>query len=185
MKAGQSAVSGLRAGRSGPWAVLCSIILALLVAPLAFGVGEGDPITGGERNPSANQTQELNEETEIIANNDTYGTRQSNKSDNGGGAIYGCRSGAGGTPADNRPCLRSNNLSEGLAFEAETNGNLGGTIIVGEGGRQAVPLTTNATGTATGFNSDEVDGMDAQEIIAVAVQQANANVQPQYRQPGN
>jgi hypothetical protein len=81
--------------------------------------------------------------------------------------------------------VRSNNLSEGLAFEAETNGNLGGTIVVDEGGRQAVPLVTNATGTATGFNADEVDGMDAQEIIAVAVQRANANVQPQYRQPGN
>jgi hypothetical protein len=48
-----------------------------------------------------------------------------------------------------------------------------------------VPLTTNATGLATNFNADEVDGLDAEEIIAIAVQRANANVQPEYRQPGN
>ena len=60
-----------------------------MIAPLAVGAGEGDPVTGGERNPNANQTERLEQETEIIAETgrDTYGTRQSNTGE-GGGAIY-------------------------------------------------------------------------------------------------
>ena len=76
-------------------AALGATTLALLSAPLALGAGEGGPLSGGERNPSANASVEYNSETQIIANNQTYGTRQSNKSSSGGGAIYGCRSRAG------------------------------------------------------------------------------------------
>ncbi|HYF27313.1 MAG TPA: hypothetical protein VD931_16325, partial [Baekduia sp.] len=120
---------------------------------------------GGVRNPSANETQALTRETEIIANTSTYGTRQSNKSDNGGGAIYGCRSGAGGTAAKNEPCVRANNLSSGLAFEFESDGNLIGTFTVAKPGDEARPFTTNATGVATGLNADRVDGADLAEIV--------------------
>ena len=56
-------------------------------------------------------------ETQIIANVKSYGTRQSNKSATGGGAIYGCRSGAGGTEKGNAPCVRASNLANGRAFE--------------------------------------------------------------------
>ena len=57
----------------------------------------------GKRNPSNNPSLALSTETEIIANNSTYGTRQSNKKDgDGGGAIYGCRSSLG-----NEPCVRA------------------------------------------------------------------------------
>ena len=67
----------------------------------------------------------LNAETQIIANNGTYGTRQSNKKDgDGGGAIYGCRSNAGSRPVHQR----SNNLKGGRAFEFETVGKEGGEI---------------------------------------------------------
>ncbi len=165
-----------------------------MVAPLAMGAGEGDPIIGGERNPSSNQTQELSEETEIIANTpvDSYGTRQSNKG-KGGGAIYGCRAdldpNALGDPKRTTPCLRVNNLEGGEAFQYTTEGPLAGVIQSGDNLAQpnpnAKPLITNATGVANGFNADDVDGMDAQEIIAEAVRQSNANVQPQYRQPQN
>lgn len=165
-----------------------------MVAPLAMGAGEGDPIIGGERNPSSNQTQELSEETEIIANTpvDSYGTRQSNKG-KGGGAIYGCRAdldpNALGDPKRTTPCLRVNNLEGGEAFQYTTEGPLAGVIQSGNNLAQpnpnAKPLITNATGVANGFNADDVDGMDAQEIIAEAVRQSNANVQPQYRQPQN
>ena len=136
-------------------------ILALAVTPMAFATGEGDPLEGGVRNPGANQTEELTRETEIIANTDSYGTRQSNKSDNGGGAIYGCRSGPGGSPANQEPCIRANNLRTGAAFEFETNGLVGGGIAVGQGGDNTRPFVTNATGVATGLNADEVDGRDA------------------------
>src|SRR6059058_5931513 len=114
------------------WIIAGAALLAVCVAPFALAAGEGRPITGGARNPSSNASQSYTRETQIIANNSTYGTRQSNKSDNGGGAIYGCRSGEGGTPKANRPCIRSNNLSQGLAFEFATGGVVGGTIEVGK-----------------------------------------------------
>ena len=141
--------------------VVAAGILALAVTPMAFATGEGDPLEGGVRNPGANQTEELTRETEIIANTNSYGTRQSNKSDNGGGAIYGCRSGPGGSPANNEPCIRANNLRTGAAFEFETNGLVGGGIAVGQGGDNTRPFVTNATGVATGLNADRVDGRDA------------------------
>jgi hypothetical protein len=156
--------------------VLTGAVLALLVgAPLAIAAGPSGPLDGGARNPSANQSQEYTNETQIIADNGTYGTRQSNKSDNGGGAIYGCRSGAGGTPKGNEPCIRSNNLSTGLAFEFETGGLLGGTITVGNGGDNAVPFTTNATGVATGLNADRVDGKQASDFLATSGKAADAD----------
>lgn len=136
-------------------------LLALTLTSLAAG-GSGDALREGQRNP---MTGDATGETQIISDTEEYSTRQSNKSDNGGGAIYGCRSGAGGTPTGNEPCLRSNNLSSGMAFELNaTNGALGGTINVGEGGDGTVPFTTNATGVATGLNADRVDGMDAEAL---------------------
>jgi hypothetical protein len=146
-------------------ALLTLGLLAMLSAPLAMAAGEGRPLDGGARNPSSNPALDYTRETQIIADTSTYGTRQSNKSDNGGGAIYGCRSKAGGTPANNEPCLRVNNLSDGYAFEFQSsNGVLGGTITVGKGGDNAKPFTTNATGVATGLNADEVDGKSAEDL---------------------
>ncbi len=142
-------------------------LIVLMSSSLALGAGEGGPLNGGTRNPSSNASVEYTRETQIIANSSTYGTRQSNKSNNGGGAIYGCRSLPGGTPSHNEPCIRSNNLSTGLAFELETNGTIGGTIRTkpGDGSR---PFVTNATGVATGLNADRVDGKNASELIKAA-----------------
>ena len=144
--------------------LVATFALGLLVAPFASAVGEGDPILGGARNPEPDQRQELTRETEIIANVNSYGTRQSNKSNNGGGAIYGCRSGAGGTPANNEPCVRANNLSQGLAFEFAFEGPVGGTIDSRVPGDERKPFTTNATGVATGLNADRVDGLEAEQL---------------------
>ncbi len=103
----------------------------------------------------------LTTETEIIADNPTYGTRQSNKKDgDGGGAIYGCRSNPG-----NEPCIRSNNLKGGRAFEFVTVGKEAGRIEVG-GDHTGAPFTTNATGVATGLNADQVDGKSATDFAA-------------------
>jgi len=98
------------------WIAASAIVLAICVAPFAIAAGESTPVKGGARNPSNNQSQAYTKETEIIANNGTYGTRQSNKSDNGGGAIYGCRSGEGGSGKGNEPCIRAVNLAKGYAF---------------------------------------------------------------------
>lgn len=144
---------------SGRAAVVCSLILALGIPSVAVGFGEGRNLLLGKRNPSSNPSLALNTETEIIADNTTYGTRQSNKRDgDGGGAIYGCRSNPG-----NEPCIRSNNLKGGRSFEFVTIGAEGGRIEIG-GDRTGAPLTTNATGVATGFNADKVDGKDATDF---------------------
>jgi len=150
----------------GRWLFAVAVALAVLVAPFAVAAGEGDPLEGGVRNPSNNQQQALQRETEVIANTSTYGTRQSNKSNNGGGAIYGCRSGEGGSPRNNEPCIRANNLENGLAFEFESDGKVVGRIDAeGAGGDDTRPLTTNATGVATGLNADRVDGREAGQLF--------------------
>src|SRR3954451_2131283 len=147
------------------WIIASSLLLAVCIAPFAIAAGEGKPVNGGARNPSNNESQSYTRETEIIANNGTYGTRQSNKSDNGGGAIYGCRSGAGGSGKGNEPCLRASNLATGYAFEFESRGTQGGSITVGNGGDNDKPFTTNATGVADGLNADRVDGKNASDIV--------------------
>ena len=144
---------------SGRAAVVCSLILALGIPSVAVGFGEGRNLLLGKRNPSSNPGLALNSETEIIADTTTYGTRQSNKKDgDGGGAIYGCRSNLG-----NEPCIRANNLKGGRAFEFVTIGKEAGRIEIG-GDHTGAPLTTNATGVATGFNADKVDGKDAADF---------------------
>jgi hypothetical protein len=147
-------------------ALASAVLIGLIGASIAVGANEGNPLRGGARNPSANQSLEYQAETEIIADTSTYGTRQSNKSNNGGGAIYGCRAEAGGTPAHNEPCIRANNLSSGLAFEFDSNGLIAGTITTSKPGDTSKPFTTNATGVATGLNADRVDGKDAADIVA-------------------
>jgi hypothetical protein len=164
----------LPGGGQGPWILVSAVLVALVATPFAVAAGEGRPINGGARNPSANESQAYNRETEIIANTATYGTRQSNKSDNGGGAIYGCRSGAGGSGANNEPCIRANNLSAGRAFEFVTN--TGAEVgRIESSNTKAAPFTTNATGVATGLNADQVDGKSADDIRTDAVTAAQAN----------
>ena len=138
--------------------VLATGILVLGIAP--FGIAAtGDALREGVRNGTATK------ETEIVSNNATgYSTRQSNKSTTGGGAIYGCRSTAGGSAANppKNPCIRANNLSTGFAFEFNATGaESAGSITVGAGGDAKKPFTTNATGVATGLNADRVDGVEA------------------------
>jgi hypothetical protein len=147
---------------SGRAAIVCSLILAIGVPSVAMGFGEGRNLLLGKRNPSSNPSLALSTETEIIANNSTYGTRQSNKKDgDGGGAIYGCRSATG-----NEPCIKSVNLKGGRAFEFNTVGPEGGRIETGS--TTGAPFTTNATGVATGLNADRVDGKEAADFASAA-----------------
>jgi hypothetical protein len=138
-------------GSQGRWVLASAVVLALLVSPFAVGA-TGDVLREGKRNPGRGSSHK---ETEIISSVKSYGTRQSNVRDgNGGGAIYGCRSKPG-----REPCIRSNNLKDGRAFEFATGGAEGGRIEVDAANGK--PLTTNATGVATGFNADRVDSLDA------------------------
>jgi hypothetical protein len=151
---------------NGPWILASALLVALLVAPFAGAFGEGNNVRGGARNPSPDARRAYTKETEIIANVNTYGTRQSNKSNNGGGAVYGCRSAAGGTPKGNEPCVRASNLADGRAFEFNANGGTEVGAITGPA--TAAPFTTTAKGVATGLNADQVDGQSADEITAAA-----------------
>lgn len=134
------------------------VCAALLAAPVALGAGTGTPVVGGARNPSSNQSQVYGSETQIIASNDTYGTRQSNKG-SGGGAIYGCRSAPAGPP-----CVNATNLNTGAAFGFSSAGSLGGTITLKD--TAGAPLTTNATGVAKGFNANYLQGKQASDFVA-------------------
>jgi hypothetical protein len=145
----------------GPWIVVAAVLVALLVTPFALAAGENRPLRGGARNPSPNAQLSYTRETQIIANNATFGTRQSNKSTTGGGAIYGCRARTG-----TRACLRASNLSNGRAFSF--NANSGTEVGRIDGPAAAAPFTTSATGVATGLNADKVDGKDAATITADA-----------------
>ena len=152
--------------------LLASGFLAVAIAP--FGIAAtGDSLREGRRNGTTSR------ETQIVSNIGSttaltggYSTRQSNLSASGGGAIYGCRSQAGGsraTPTPQNPCVRANNLSRGLAFEFNTTiGDVVGSITAGSGGDGKKPFTTNATGVATGLNADRVDNLDAAGIVGVA-----------------
>ena len=153
----------------GKYLLAGAVVMSVLVAaPLAMGAGEGRPLDGGARNPSDDARQNYTRETEIIANVATYGTRQSNKSATGGGAIYGCRAAA--TSA--RTCVRASNLAGGQAFSfSTTGGNQVGRIE--SGNKAAAPFTTNATGVATGLNADQVDGKSASDITNDAVAASN------------
>jgi len=139
----------------GLYVIAAALILAIGVPSAAVGFGEGRDAKLGKRNPSSGS---LTRETQIIANNGSYGTRQSNKRNGeGGGAIYGCRSDAG-----KEPCVRANNLKGGRAFEFATVGKEAGFIQVGD--TTAPPFSTNATGKVVNLDADKVDGKSAEEF---------------------
>jgi len=141
----------------GLYVVAAALILAIGVPSAAVGFGEGRDAKLGKRNPSSGS---LTRETQIIANNGSYGTRQSNKRNGeGGGAIYGCRSEAG-----KEPCVRANNLKGGRAFEFATVGKEAGFIQVGD--TSAPPFSTNATGKVTNLDADKVDGKSSEEFAS-------------------
>jgi len=152
--------------------LLATGLLVVVVAPLGVAA-TGSSLREGVRNGTTTK------ETEIVSNLKSstglkggYSTRQSNLSSSGGGAVYGCRSQAGGSaakPSPQNPCLRANNLSKGLAFELNsTLGDVAGLITTGNGGDTKKPFVTNATGVATGLNADRVDSLDAAQIITAA-----------------
>jgi len=147
-------------------------LLVICVAPFA-NAKTGQPLREGVRNGTTTS------ETEVISNIGStnspkggYSTRQSNLSNSGGGAVYGCRSQVGGSAAKPRPqnpCLRANNLNTGFAFEFNaSDGPIAGLISAGAGGDSKKPFVTNATGVATGLNADRLDNLDAAAIIAAA-----------------
>jgi hypothetical protein len=150
--------------------LLASATSALLAAPAAAA-----PIDGGERNPSNNASSGYSSETQIIgsinqnaggraAGTGGYVTRQSNKSDTGGGAIYGCRARAG-----SESCVAANNLANGDAFRFQATESAAtiGQLRFGLDINKTVakpPLVTNGTGLVKNFNADHLDGRSAEDF---------------------
>jgi hypothetical protein len=164
---------GLRA-RLGRSSVRTRSVVAatgiLVVGLSATGVAAtGSAILEGKRNGTATEeTQIISRVNASTAATGGFSTRQSNLSSTGGGAVYGCRSTAGGTAATppTNPCIRANNLSNGYAFEFNANDGLSaGVITAGNGGDAKKPFTTNATGVATGLNADRVDGRSGTDLL--------------------
>jgi hypothetical protein len=142
-----------------------AFVLALVISP--FAVAQSTGLIGGKRNPRSGA---FDTETKVIATNDTWGMRYSNRTvGGGGGVLFGCRSEPGGTPQRNYPCTRSRNVADGLAFEFLTGGSLVGTINSGRGGDGTKPFTTNATGVATGLNAERVGSKTPAQLTSDAV----------------
>ena len=138
-------------------------LLVICAAPFA-SARTGGPLREGVRNgTTTSETQVISNIASTTTATGGYSTRQSNLSPSGGGAVYGCRSAAGGSaavPRAQNPCIRANNLSTGFAFEFNaSDGAVAGLITVGKGGDATKPFITNATGVATGLNADRVDGL--------------------------
>jgi hypothetical protein len=161
--------------------VVATGVLAVAITPFALAA-TGSNLREGLRNGTATaETQIISRVDASTASTGGYSTRQSNLSSSGGGAVYGCRSTAGSslTNPPKNPCIRANNLADGQAFEFNaTSGAQAGSITVGTGGDTKKPFTTNATGVATGLNADRVDGFNADQLVAAAVNQVNSTRPP-------
>jgi hypothetical protein len=155
--------------------LLAAGVIAVLAAPLAGAASSGG-IRGAQRNPNSNLTSSYGRETQIIGNiaqgrgglapgTGGFTTRQSNKSDSGGGAIYGCRAKAG-----TDPCVEAVNLSTGHAFEflTGTGADAVGRLLVGPDVSKVVnkpALITNANGLVKNLNADMVGGKHATDLV--------------------
>jgi len=151
-------------------ALVAAAAAGAIVAPAAVAAA----VNGGNRNPSGS---EFTRETEFVGNiasnqgghaprTGGYTTRQSNKSDTGGGAIYGCRARAG-----SESCVAANNLSNGDAFRFQSTAAAAtiGQLRFGLDLNKTVdkpPFTTNGTGLVKNLNADRIDGKSAEDFAA-------------------
>jgi len=163
-------------GRRTRQVMIASAVIGVLAAPVALAA-DRNPVDGGSRNPSANASSGYADETQIIgeiaqnqggfaAGTGGYVTRQSNKSDTGGGAIYGCRAKAG-----TESCVAANNLNNGDAFRFQATAAAGtiGQLRFGLDLSKAVakpPFVTNGTGLVKNLNAEMLDGAKKDDFVA-------------------
>ncbi len=176
----QSAAGRRHAGRTGVrlrHVVVAAGIIGVVAAPVGVAATGGGLREGVRNGTTTKETQIIGRVTSVTTPTGGYVTRQSNLSGSGGGAIYGCRTGPGGSTArpPRNPCVRGSNIRSGLAFEFDSRGAVIGTFTAGAGGDTKKPFTTNATGVATGLNADRVDGFDAAQLSADATTKAAAD----------
>jgi hypothetical protein len=172
----RAARSWARRGRRTRQVVIASAVIGVLAAPVALAA-DRNPVDGGARNPTANASSGFTKETQIIgeiaqnqggfaAGTGGYVTRQSNKSDTGGGAIYGCRAKAG-----TESCVAANNLNNGDAFRFQSTAAAAtiGQLRFGLDINKAVakpPFVTNGTGLVKNLNAEMLDGAKKDDFVA-------------------
>lgn len=156
--------------------LLTGSALAILAAPVALAAGAGNrsahvatlsdntPIKGAIHNPASSSYLRT---TGIFANFNSWTLRVQNVG-SGGSATFGCKAGSNGSA-----CLAAENTNGGYAFSFATTGNTGGKILLTN--PKGAPFTTNATGEATGLNSNYLQGKTASEFVTTSGTAKNSN----------
>ncbi len=161
-------------------------LVALLGVPMAAADGarpgeNGGPVVLGDDNNARAETSIV---SKVAAKpgkgKGGYAMRESNISTGpsaGGGGIFGCRS-ERDSNAGGAACMRASNLSTGPALEANASrGPVISRFTTGDHRRlnaSVSPLFTNATGVATNFNADKLDGKDAGDFLGKTATAADA-----------
>jgi hypothetical protein len=130
--------------RTGRYAVLAAVVMAVVAAPFAVAAGTGRFTASDSRYT-------------VLARNTTVG--------DGGAMATACTSNASTAGSAHEPCLNMVNKGTGYAAAFRTRG-LQGFRLQTSGSGTATPfiLDKNATGKVTYLNADQLDGKDSTEI---------------------
>src|SRR3954468_17407613 len=135
----------LRGGsRTGRYAVLAAVVMAVIAAPFAVAAGTG-------------RFEASDSRYTVLARNTNNG--------DGGAMATACTSNASTPGHAHEPCLNMVNKGSGFAAAFRTRG-LQGFRLQTSGSGTATPfiLDKNATGKVTYLNADQLDGKDSTEI---------------------
>jgi hypothetical protein len=130
--------------RTGRYAVLAAIGIAVVAAPFAVAAGKGS----------------------FTAKDSRYTVLARNTANGDGGALAAaCTSNASTAGNAHEPCLNMVNKGTGFAAAFRTRG-VQGFRLQTSGSGTATPfiLDKNATGKVTFFNADQLDGVDSSEF---------------------
>ena len=133
-----------RGSRTGRYAVLASVVIAVVAAPFAVAAGKGT----------------------FTAKDSRYTVLARNTTDGDGGALAAACTSNANTPNNaHEPCLNMVNKGTGYAAAFRTRG-VQGFRLQTSGSGTATPfiLDKNATGKVTYFNADQLDGKDSTDF---------------------
>jgi hypothetical protein len=144
----------LRGGsRTGRYAVLGSVLVAVIASPFAVAATTGSRVTSDDARYS------------FIARNTRAG--------DGGAAALACQSDTG---SGREPCLNMVNKGNGPAAAFRTRGLTGFRLqTTGTGTATPFVLDPNATGQVKYLNADQIDGKSADEIGRELFARVNVN----------
>jgi hypothetical protein len=130
--------------RTGRYAVLAAVVMAVVAAPFAVAAGKGSFTASDSRYT-------------VLARNTAVG--------DGGAMAAACTSDASTAGSAHEPCLNMVNKGTGYAAAFRTRG-LQGFRLQTSGSGTATPfiLDKNATGKVAYLNADQLDGQDSTEI---------------------